>query len=90
MFREVRWTDDREAHIARHNVTPGEVEDVLFGRPIFIDDQIDQSTVVLGRTDAGRYLFVAVLREDHQGCTYPLTARDMTDTEKQIYRKQGK
>lgn len=75
-------------HIARHSVTPREVEDVLFGRPIVAEDAPDDgSTVVLGRTAAGRYLFVAVLREDHQGLTFPLTARDMTEREKRIYRK---
>ncbi len=91
MFREVRWTEDREDHIARHSVTPLEVEDVLFGRPLFAeDDPDDGSTVVLGRTAAGRYLFVAVLREDQQGLTFPLTARDMTDREKRIYRRQAR
>lgn len=78
-------------HIARHGVTPQEVEDVLFGRPIFAqDDREDGSTVVLGRTSAGRYLFVAVLREDRRGQTFPLTARSMTEREKRIYRRQAR
>jgi len=31
--REIRWTDKSEDHIAAHNVTPDEVEQVLYARP---------------------------------------------------------
>lgn len=90
MFRDIRWTADREEHIARHGVSAGEVEQVVFGRPIFIDDQMDGSTIVLGQTADGRYLFVALLREDHRGNVFILTARSMDDGEKQTYRRQGR
>ena len=90
VFRDIRWTADREEHIARHGVTPGEVEQVIFGRPVFVDDQLEGSTIALGRTDAGRYLFVALLREDHRGNVFILTARTMDDSEKQTYRRQGR
>ncbi len=33
MFTELRWTSDRIAHIARHGVTPAEVEEAVFGDP---------------------------------------------------------
>ena len=33
MFGEVMWTEDSETHIARHNVTPLEVEQVLYSQP---------------------------------------------------------
>ena len=89
MFREFRWTPDREEHIAKHGVTPDEVEQVLFGRPIYADDQRDGVTVVLGRSSSGRYLFVAVLREDHQGLAFVLTARSMNEKEKRTHVRQG-
>jgi hypothetical protein len=31
--REIRWTAESEEHIARHNVTPSEVEQVVNTRP---------------------------------------------------------
>lgn len=71
-------------------MTPGEVEQVIFGRPIVVGDQFDGSTIALGRTAAGRYLLVALLREDHRGNVFILTARNMTDSEKQTYRRHGR
>jgi hypothetical protein len=75
------------------------VEQVIFGRPIFVDDQLDGATIALGRTAAGRYLFVALLCEDHRGNVFILTsrnmtdsenARNMTDSEKQTYGRHGR
>lgn len=31
--REIRWTDKSEDHIAAHNITPEEVEQVIYTRP---------------------------------------------------------
>lgn len=91
MVRKVRWTEDRVDHIARHSVTPQQVEDVLFGRPVFAqDDPNDGSAMALGGTSAGRSRFIAVLREDWRGLTFPLTARSMTEREKRIYRWQAR
>ncbi len=33
LVREIRWTSESEAHIARHGVTPEEVEEVVNSRP---------------------------------------------------------
>jgi hypothetical protein len=33
MVREIRWTAESEAHIARHSVTPEEVEQAVNSRP---------------------------------------------------------
>jgi hypothetical protein len=42
---------------------------------------------VLGKTDAGRYLFCVVIQfPDGKG--YPVTARDMTANEKRRFRKK--
>ncbi len=90
MFREIRWTEDREEHIAKHGVTPSEVEEVGFGRPIYTTEQSDGTTIALGRTLAGRYLFMALLLEDHRGSAFILTARTMNDSEKQTYRRQAR
>lgn len=86
---ELLWPLDRIDHIALHNVTPDEVEEVCFGRP-FVRRTKSQGEnpvyYVLGQTDVGRYLFCVVIRfPDGKG--YPITARPMTDKEKRRYRK---
>ncbi|MGQ0626000.1 MAG: hypothetical protein ACT4PP_15310 [Sporichthyaceae bacterium] len=54
MLGEILWNEDSEAHIARHNVTPLEVEQALYGRPRLAVSGRDGSVEVLGTTDANR------------------------------------
>jgi hypothetical protein len=34
---EILWTEESEAHIARHGVTPSEVEDAIYARPRWVE-----------------------------------------------------
>jgi len=73
-------------------VTPEEVEEVCFGRPL-VQRRNPRGTIrynyVLGQTNAGRYLFCVVVRfPDDKG--YPVTARAMTTKEKRRFRKWKK
>ena len=88
-IRELLWHQDWIEHIARHNVTPEEVEEVCSGKP-FIQRAKSQGEnpvyYVLGQTNSGRYLFCVVIRfPDGRG--YPVTARPMTVKEKRRYRQ---
>ena len=88
------WRQDREEHIARHGVSREEVEEAVF------DDragmllrqgaaQRNPYEMVyqhLGLTEAGRYLFPALLYSG-AGEAISLTARDMTDTERRRHRR---
>jgi uncharacterized DUF497 family protein len=83
------WPQDRIDHIARHGVTPEEVEQVCLGRPL-VQRAKSQGQhpiyYILGQTEAGRYLFSVVIRfPDGKG--YVVTARPMTDKEKGRYRR---
>ncbi|CAN5214338.1 hypothetical protein BH24ACT19_BH24ACT19_20130 [soil metagenome] len=81
-------------HIARHEVTPEEVEEALFGdkdgvlRRVGPASRNPEETVYryLGRTEAGRYLFIVVLLYAGGDEAMPLTARDMTNSERRRYR----
>lgn len=64
--REIRWTEDSEAHIARHKVDPADVEQAVFSRPRLVDSGSGGTRVVFGTTDAGRYL-VVVLSDAEDG-----------------------
>jgi uncharacterized DUF497 family protein len=87
---ELVWPEDRIEHIARHGVTPEEVGEVCFGKPLVLRTKSQGENpvyYVLGQTDAGRYLFCVVIRfPDGKG--YPVTAREMTANEKRRYRKR--
>ena len=74
----------REDHVARHNVSVIEVEEVVYGTRSMRRERNGYYRLV-GQTDAGRYLtiFVAPL-----GGVYSLvTARDATTTERRQFRK---
>jgi hypothetical protein len=88
VWRELAWSDASEAHIAKHNVRPTEVEEVVNTRPQWEHAGVDASTLVYGRTDAGRHLLV-VLVESADGRWYVATARDLTSTELLTFRRKG-
>jgi uncharacterized protein len=86
---EFIWNEDRIEHIARHNVTPEEVEETCFGVALVQRTKSEGKNpvyYVLGQTVVGRYLFCVVIRfSDGRG--YPVTARPMTDKEKRRYKQ---
>jgi hypothetical protein len=65
MIRRLVWPRDRVEHIARHGVSPPEVEEVCFGRPLVLRgkaDGVNPVYYVLGQTRTGRYLFCVIIR----------------------------
>jgi uncharacterized protein len=88
VFGEVMWTEDSEAHIARHGVQPSEVEQALYGRPRLSTTGRKGTTLVLGTSNEGRHLLV-VVTEAADGRDFVVTARDMTDSEKRLFREKG-
>jgi hypothetical protein len=78
-----------EEHIARHAVTPDEVEQVVNTRPRLVVAGAEEVEYVFGTTDAGRYILV-VLVEAKDGRDYVATARDMTESERQAFRRKGR
>ena len=89
-INELIWPEEQVEHIARHGVTPEEVEEVCFGNSWVRRAKSEgESPVyyVLGQTEAGRYLFCVIIRfADGRG--YPVTAREMKPNEKRRFRKR--
>jgi uncharacterized protein len=88
-IEQIIWPEDRVEHIARHGVSPDEVEEVCFGQALVQRTRSEGENpvyYVLGQTEAGRYLFCVVIRFP-DGNGYPVTAREMTAKEKRRYRK---
>ncbi|MGH3448615.1 MAG: hypothetical protein ACRDP4_13430 [Nocardioidaceae bacterium] len=89
MFKAVRDSDWSADHIAAHDVTLDEVREAILERPNWVSPGRDDTTLIYGRTDAGRYLFVAAVAE--QGAqAFVVTARDMTDAEKKTFRRKAR
>ena len=91
-IRQIVWPEARIEHIACHQVTPEEVEEVCFGRAFVQRAKSEGENpvyYVLGQTDAGRYLFCVIIQFP-DGNGYPVTARPMTDTERYRFQKRRK
>ena len=84
---EILWTEGNEAHIARHGVTRSDVEQAT-ERPYYERDGRDDTTLIYGRTYAGRYLLI-VLAESEDGRMYVVTARDMTPPERREFSRKA-
>jgi hypothetical protein len=80
------WDDDNIFHIERHGFTPDEVEEVFAG-----DYKIRRSRlklyVALGETLDGR-LALVVFRRLSGGIIRVITARDMEDKERRLFRRK--
>lgn len=83
---EVTWTQESEDHIARHRVEPHEVHEVLANR-FRRGRGRGGTTVVSGRTHAGRLLLV-VLAPTEGGSAAVVTARDLTPTERRLHGRK--
>ncbi len=83
------WDDYRIKHINRHNVEPHEVWEVC-EYPLHLAHREGRNRYRLyGQTVEGRYLFI-VLEQVEKMVYKPITARNMTDNEKQNYRRLRK
>jgi uncharacterized DUF497 family protein len=82
---EVLVEAGREEHIARHHITIAEVEQVVFGELAFIRRTRDERYLVIGQTDAGRYVSV-ILAPRGKGAYALITARDADDKERRAYQ----
>ena len=79
------WNDGNVEHVGRHQVLPEEAEEVFLGKWAVRRARGGYYTA-LGKTLAGRYLFVvySVLGE---GTIRVITARDMSTQERKRYRR---
>ena len=80
------WDDDNVSHIGRHQFIPEEVEEVFAG-----DYKVRRTRqklyLALGETLDGRLAFV-VFRRLSGGMVRVITARDMDDRERRLFRRK--
>jgi uncharacterized DUF497 family protein len=91
LITEIIWTEDDIAHLARHGVTPEEVEEVLAASPVWRRGRAHpqtgrQSLYAFGQTDSGRYLFI-VLSPRGRGWARCVTAMEMDARARRYYER---
>ncbi|MDD5477714.1 MAG: BrnT family toxin [Candidatus Omnitrophica bacterium] len=81
------WDEQNLEHIHNHFVKDYEVEDVLlFDEPIYYRRK-ENKYCAFGISNGGRYLFIVFVVKD-TGLIRVITARNMTNTEKNLYNKR--
>lgn len=87
-INSLNWDEETAEHLwSRHRVRPQEAEQVVFSRTKVVFQARDGRYLILGRTDAGRYLLV-VVENLHGGACDLVTAREMTKKERRRYSEQ--
>lgn len=85
-FRTFEWDQANIAHIAEHHVTPEEVEEACYNKPLIFRSRLERY-YALGRTDNGRYLTV-IVSPKNKDTVRVITARDMSEAERnRFYRR---
>lgn len=94
-LHEIIWKDVFVEKLeVKHRVSTDEVEDVLFGKPHVRRAQKgrvkgEDLYAAYSQTAGGRYLIVFFIRKE-QSAALPISARDMTDSERRYYERQAK
>ena len=83
------WDDNNIEHIARHNISPDEVEDVAFDDKPWIKKGRKGTRYMLGYTVSGRYLFMVYVLKG-RGIARVITAMDMDEKTRKLYKGRGK
>ena len=86
---EFEWDENNIEHIARHNVSPDEIEDVAFNDEPWIKKGREGTRYMLGYTVAGRYLFAVYVLKS-KGIARVITAIDMDEKTRKLYKRRGK
>ena len=85
-IRGLTWDVWNVAHIARHDVTPDEVEEVCNGSPV-AGRGYGGRILLVGPSRSGRMLAV-VLAPEGNGIYYTITARPASRKERRKYQEE--
>ena len=86
LIRKLRWDDWNITHIARHKLTPEEVEDMCHKDPL-IQAGKKSRILLIGPTAKSRMITV-ILDPEGKGKYYPVTARDASRKERKLYKEE--
>jgi uncharacterized DUF497 family protein len=85
LFNRFEWDEVNIEHILRHSVIPDDVEEACMNKP-YVRKGSDKRYLD-GITDNGRYIFIVGINKG-KGIFRTITARDMTEREKSLYKRR--
>lgn len=85
-FNDFDWDGANIEHILRHNIIPDEVEEACVNEP-YVRKTEKNRYLIYSVADSGRHLFIVGIRKG-QGIFRAITARDMTEREKTLYKRR--
>ena len=86
-YHDLVWDASNVEHISRHNVSPDEVEQAVFGPSCHIRRGKGEGIYyAFGLAEGGRHLFI-VMRDLPGGVGRVISARDMSHKERKLYRQ---
>ena len=85
------WDNANIEHIAKHDVSPEEAEDVFFDTDFVLDEDIEHSEVeerfiIIGKTEDGRLLYQIFTKRGKK--IRVISSRDINKKEVQLYEKK--
>ncbi len=80
------WNEANIAHIAKHNVTKEEVEEVIYSANYAVRETYLSRLALIGPTGKGRMLHIVVFPQTPE-TYYVVTARDADRQEQTIYQQ---
>jgi len=87
VVRRLIWDAWNTAHIARHDVTPDEVDELCQADPL-VQEGKKGRLAVSGMTSAGRFLIAILDPEPEPGTYYPVTAHPASGKYRRIYEQE--
>ena len=85
-IKRLNWDNRNVFHIACHGITVEDVENVCSGR--HIARKARGRYHIYGETETGRHIFIVL---EKTGDSFrPITARNMNESEKKIYKRKMK
>ncbi len=87
IVRKLIWDSWNIAHIARHDVTPEEVDQVCQNDPV-VQEGKKGRILVIGSTENERILIVILDPEEEKDVYYPVTAYTASKRLRQVYFKE--
>lgn len=88
-INDFEWDDNNVEHIAKHGVSPDEIEEVAFDDDPWIRKGRNDRRYMLGYTIAGRYLFVVYVLKS-KDIARVITSMDMDEKTRKLYKRRGK
>jgi uncharacterized DUF497 family protein len=87
MISAFNWDKRNIGHIAHHQVIPEEAEELFEGR-YYLCKTWAGRYMILGHSASGRALTCFFERTSRPGEIRIITARDMSDTERQLHKRK--